>query len=97
MAQMENISPFKKYIASLFNANNCPEMIDKPKIFVIQACRGDRDDQHLVDALFVVKDKVASESIPSSGKMYKQMPSVISQMRDNSYMVPLCNIIFYTI
>jgi len=40
------------------------------------------NDQHLEDALFVVKDKVASKNIPSDGKMFKQMPSVVSQMRD---------------
>ena len=40
------------------------------------------NDEHFEDALFVVKDKVASKSISSNGKSYKQMPSVISQMRD---------------
>jgi len=40
------------------------------------------NDEHLEDALFVVKDKVASENISCDGEMYKQMPSVISQMRD---------------
>ena len=40
------------------------------------------NDEHLEDALFVVKDKVASNSISSGGKVHKQIPSVISQMRD---------------
>ena len=37
--------------------------------------------QHLERALLEVKEKVAEETIPSSGHHYKQMPSVISQMR----------------
>ena len=39
---------------------------------------------HLEDALLVVKYKVAEENIKSAKdhKLYKQMPSVVSQMRD---------------
>ena len=39
---------------------------------------------HLEDALLVVKDRVAGEDIYSADdhKFYKQMPSVVSQMRD---------------
>ena len=31
-------------MASLFNDSNCPQPVGKPKIFVIQACWGDRDE-----------------------------------------------------
>ena len=40
------------------------------------------NDEHLEDALFVVKDKIASKSISSNKGAYKQIPLVISQMRD---------------
>ena len=40
------------------------------------------NDEHLEDALLKVKDKVASKNISSDDKMCKQMPSVLSQMRD---------------
>ena len=31
-------------MASLFSGSNCPQLVDKPKIFVIQASSGDRDE-----------------------------------------------------
>ena len=40
------------------------------------------NDEHLEDALLTVKGKVASQNISSNDKIYKQMPSVLSQMRD---------------
>ena len=40
------------------------------------------NDEYLENALLKVKDKVVSKSISSDDKMYKQMPSVLSQMKD---------------
>ena len=40
------------------------------------------NDKHLEDILLDVKKEVASESYCQKGKYFKQMPSVVSQMRD---------------
>ena len=41
-------------------------------------------DQHLEEALLMVKNKVAGEDIAEDGSSirYKQVPSIVSQMRD---------------
>ena len=51
-----------KYIEERFNRNNCPELYGKPKIFIIQACRG--------------LDIEAGEqcSVPDSGPEKKTLP-----------------------
>ena len=39
------------------------------------------NNEHLEEALLVVKEKVAEKDVHYEGKSYKQMPSVVSQMR----------------
>jgi len=34
-----------EYIYEFFNNRNCPNLMGKPKFFIVQACRGDRPDQ----------------------------------------------------
>ena len=56
-------------IASLFNANNCPELANKPKIFIIQASSGNRDDQGTIkDSSHPHIDDIESTN-PSMGKL----------------------------
>lgn len=43
-------------IVSLFSANNCPSLVDKPKIFVMQLSRGDRE----VDGTIEMAHKVTT-------------------------------------
>ncbi|XP_074605110.1 caspase-7-like [Brevipalpus obovatus] len=45
-------------LVTLFNNSNCPNLINKPKMFFIQACRGDDYDQGIRDAL------VQTDAIP---------------------------------
>ena len=49
---------------------------------LVKVLDGKLNDEHLEDALLLVKDKVASKSVTYDGKVYKQIPTVISQMRD---------------
>ena len=56
-------------IASLFNASNCPELVNKPKIFIIQASWGNRDNQGAIkDSSHPHIDDIESTN-PSMGKL----------------------------
>uniref|UniRef100_A0A182QT84 Caspase n=1 Tax=Anopheles farauti TaxID=69004 RepID=A0A182QT84_9DIPT len=48
-------------IWSFFTADNCPSLAGRPKIFIVQACRGNRLD----DGVKVQKDGMARYSIPT--------------------------------
>lgn len=146
-----------KELIKIFESDNCPLLKGKPKIFIIHACRGEREepvdpeeshkegvepidhkeackegappdviprkadflfvfsttdgcvaygqkeygfipilvnkigekyiDTHLEDILLTVKKEVAKTEYPVDGEYFKQMPSVISQMRDKVWFV----------
>ena len=40
------------------------------------------NEKHLQDVLLIVNREIAKEKYRCDGKYYKQMPSVVSQMRD---------------
>ena len=48
---------------------------------LVTVLRESLKNQHLEDALLKVKEKVAEKLIEVGGDWYKQMPSVVSQMR----------------
>lgn len=49
---------------------------------LVNVCEDELNDKHLEDVLLIVKDTVAAIKYRCDGKDYKQMPSVVSQMRD---------------
>ena len=56
-------------IASLFNASNCPELGNKPKIFIIQASRGNRDDHGTTKDSSHAKNDDIDSTNPSIGEL----------------------------
>ena len=45
------------------------------------------NENHLEDVLLIVKRQVAEIEYQCDGKSYKQMPSVVSQMRDKVWLL----------
>lgn len=58
-------------ITDLFSGNNCPSLVGKPKIFLLQACRGERKDKgvkyDLIDGDDVADQNESDEDETDSG------------------------------
>ncbi|XP_012785089.2 caspase-6 isoform X1 [Ochotona princeps] len=49
-------------LTALFKGDKCPSLVGKPKIFIIQACRGDKHDEPVIPLDVVDHEKGAQES-----------------------------------
>lgn len=49
-------------ITELFSGNKCPSLTGKPKIFLLQACRGERKDKGVKYDMIDGSDETADES-----------------------------------
>ncbi|XP_076845601.1 caspase-6-like [Brachyhypopomus gauderio] len=56
-------------ITALFRGDNCQSLVGKPKIFILQACRGDKHDDP-VTPMDVVDSKTVNETVVDAGVMY---------------------------
>lgn len=61
-------------LVKLFDRDNCPHMVSKPKMFVINACRGDEEDSYVrLGQTLPCTDKISTDSRPES--FNRQLPA----------------------
>ncbi|XP_072534698.1 caspase-6-like [Salminus brasiliensis] len=56
-------------ITSLFRGDKCPSLVGKPKIFILQACRGDKHDDP-VTPMDVVDSEMINQVVVDAGVVY---------------------------
>lgn len=59
-----------KEITSLFKGNNCQSLVGKPKIFVLQACRGDKHDDPVTACDAVDSEQKTNEVVVDASAVH---------------------------
>ncbi|KAI4890063.1 hypothetical protein NFI96_017199 [Prochilodus magdalenae] len=56
-------------VVALFRGDKCPSLVGKPKIFILQACRGDKHDDP-VTPMDVVDSEIINEVVVDASSLY---------------------------